>query len=542
MDLDGFIEKINGLFSSSSLPSLVIIDKYPWTTPTIVGRLVEELGTDHLLILTNKHVSRDVIESLEHIDENLKAYNSMVIVDSMYGYSLIQDNIFDTVFNINKLLNSLRDRVNKIVIDLTGSDGSIATAIIYSAHKILGDRVVLTTIDNIPLYGIPAYPGSPRWLHRVYVYGNNKVEGKGPIVNEYPRNIEWRGSRGIYIALSKVFNTLTSCGCVETYYMDRRSIVSRNNRLEAWISMIGAMGEKRRLFSLDELNGPDQNTSSMIYNAWKNISELLSLSMNDVDKQSIDRLIMQIQRYVGAADLVIKEAASSSPQWFDSVGEKLHRIILSSSSEKNRLAIVPDTNLFYQGIHMVLLKASIRQGNPWSPLRNVSIYIPICAETEINGKVAETNPDSGGLQRISYIMALLANRALLETRYYYDAKTLPATSQPCEASMAVEAPTLPEQRILLITADHKAFTAWQTLNICRGKVACGYIGHSDKPLDTDTIYGRFYTSISLSLLLYVSSLFLPATLKGSRGEVKLLVKSLKGSNAPVISVHRLKEQ
>ncbi len=537
-----FIEKIDELFSSSSLPSLVVIDKYPWTTPTIVGRLVEELGTDHLLILTNKHVSRNVVESLEHIGENLRAHNAVVVVDSMYGCSLIRDNIFDTVFNINKLLNGLRDKVNKIVIDLTGGDGSIATAIIYSAQKILGDRVVLTIIDNIPLYGIPAYPGSPRWLHRVYVYGDSRVKGRGPIVNEYPRNIEWRGSRGVYIALSKVFNTLTSCGCIETYYMDRRSIISGNNRLEAWIGMIGAMGEKRRLFSLDELNGPDQNTSSMMYNAWKNISELLSLSMGDVDKQSIDRLIMQIQRYVGAADLVIKEAASSSPQWFDSVGEKLHRIILSSSSEKNRLAVVPDTNLFYQGIHMVLLKASIRQGNPWSPLRNVSIYIPICAETEINGKVAETNPDSGGLQRISYIMALLANRALLETRYYYDAKILPATSQPCEASMAVEAPTLPEQKILLITADHKAFTAWQTLNICRGKVACGYIGHSDKPLDTDTIYGRFYTSISLSLLLYASSLFLPVTLKGSRGEAKLIVKSLKGSNAPVISVHRLKEQ
>lgn len=537
-----FIDVLTEKIISGFYPSIIVVDKYPWITPTIIGRLAEELGIDLFAILTSQHVVRAVDESLQHIREDVEDLGSIILPDYAFGQSLIKDNVFDTAFTLNRIFSRIRDHTERVVIDLTGSDGAIAATTIYSVKKMLGNKAVLTVVDTIPLYGIPAYPGSPRWLHKVYMYGDTQTKKRESIVDEYPKNIEWRGSRGIYIALSKIFNTLTKCGCMEIYHDSRREIPNQSGKLEAWIETIGALGEKRRLFIIEELTGPDQNTSNMLYNAWKQISELLDMTIGDKDKQSIDRLIMQIQRYVGAADLIIKESASSSPQWFDHEGEKLHRIIIRSTSEKNKLAIVPDTNLFYQGLHMVLLKASIRQGSPWSTLRNISVYVPRCAETEINGKVAETNPDAGGLQRVSYIMALLANRALLETKYYYDAKTLSATAQPCEASMAVEAPNLPEQRILLITADHKAFTAWQTLNVCRGKVACAYIGHSDKPLDTDTIYGRFYASIASSLLLYVSSLFLPVTMRGSRGEVRLIVKNLKGSSAPIVSVHRIKTE
>lgn len=535
-----FVDVLKEKIMSGFYPSILVVDKYPWITPTIIGRLAEELGIDLFVILTSQHVVQSVEQSLQHIKEDVEDLGAIILPDYVFGQSLVKDNVFDTAFTLNNVFSKISDQVEKIVVDLSGSDGAIAATTVYSVKKILGDKAVFTVVDTIPLYGIPAYPGSPRWLHKVYVYGDAGIRKKGSIVDDYPKNIEWRGSRGIYIAISKLFNTLTRCGFIETYHNSRRYMPGENSKLEAWIETIGALGEKRRLLMIEELKGPDQNTSNMLYNAWKQISELLDMAIGDKDKQSIDRLVMQIQRYVGAADLIIKESASSSPQWFDHEGEKLHRIILRSTGERNKLAVVPDTNLFYQGLHMVLLKASIRQGSPWSTLRNISVYIPRCAETEINGKVAETNPDAGGLQRVSYIMALLANRALLETKYYYDAKTLSATAQPCEASMAVEAPNLPEHRILLITADHKAFTAWQTLNVCRGKVACAYIGHSDKPLDTDTIYGRFYASIASSILLYVSSLFLPVTVKGSSGEARLIVKNLKGSSAPIVSVHRIR--
>ncbi len=540
MDMHDFINVVKERIVEHSFSSLVIVNKYPWILPTIIGRLREELGIELFVVLTSDHVAGQVAESLQHVRND----EVEIISDLNHGISLIKDNLFDTVLSLNRLAKEISSINNgkKIIVDLTGSDGSVAVTAMYSIRNILGEKAFFTIVKTIPLYGIPAYPGSPRWLHKVYMYGSKQefTPLKTSIVNDYPRTIEWRGSRGVFIALSKVFNALTQCGCIETYYDDRRNLPETGGKLEAWIHTIGALREKRRLFIINELSGPDRNTSNMIYHAWKNIAELLEMTLGDVDRQVIDRLVMQVQRYVGAADLIIKEA--SSQQWFDEEGEKLHRVINKFANEKTRLAIVPDTNLFYQGIHMALLKASIRQGLPWSPLRNVSIYVPRCAEAEINGKVAETNPDAGGLQRISYIMALLANRALLETKYYYDAKTLNATAQPCEASMAVEAPNLSENRIILITADHKAYAAWQTLNVCRGKVACAYIGHSDKPLDTDTIYGKFYVSIASSLLAYISSLFLPVTIKGSRGEVRLIIKNLKGSNAPVINVHRVKEQ
>ncbi len=534
------VEKIVGKIDRHRFLGIVLVDKYPWLVPTIIGRLTEEIGINKYIILTTPHIKGIVDESLSY----LKGYDVDVIVDQSLEGHLIEDNVFDTALNFNRLFNKVMkykiNDVEKIVIDVTGCDGSAALPAMYSASKIFREKAVFTVVDNIPMYGLPAYPGSPRWLHRVYVFGEKLPEHRTPLVNDYPKTIEWRGSRGIFIAMAKVFNALTRCGCLETYYDNRRESIGKGERLEAWIEIPGVSGVKKRLFIMDEIRGPDENTASMIYSAWKHISELLEHSYQD--KQALDRMIMQIQRYVGSADLIIKEAASSSPAWFNMVGEKLHRVLVRLSSEKNRLAVIPDTNLFYQGLHMALLKASIRVGNPWSPIRGLSIYVPLCAEAEINGKVAETNPDAGIQQRIPYTLALLANRALLETKYYYDAVSIPATAQPCEASIAVTAPNLTEHRILLITADHKAFTAWQTLNVCRGKIACAYISHSDKPLDTDTIYGRFYTSISASLLAFIASLFLPVTIRGPRGQVRLIVKNLKGSNAPVVGVHKYQEQ
>ena len=514
----------------------VIVNKYPWIIPTIIGRVYEEFGTQLFTIITDPYIIEYVRDSLQHI----KDFDVTILADYEHGLPLIHDNVFDTIFRFNKLFKIMADKVRgKVIIDLTGSDGLIASTAMYSASRILGEKATYTLIENIPLYGIPAYPGSPRWLHKLYVYGQKENGLSDPGIS-YPKMIEWRGSRGIYIAFSKMFNALTPPGYYEYYYENKREFSKNESYMEVYSHSNTSFENKQKLVVVNEVTGPDENTSRMLYNAWRIISDLLVYDYGEREKQGIDRIIMQVQRYVGAADLVVKQVASHNNHHMDWVGDKLHRILMRYASEKQPVALVPDTNLFYQGIHMTLLKASIRAGAPWSRIRGLSIYVPKCAETEINGKVAELNADTEGLQRLSYIMALLANRALLETKYYYGGETLNAVAQPCEVAVAVEASTLPEPRILLVTADHKAFNAWQTLNVCRGKVTCVYIGHSDQPLDTSTIYGRFYASIALSLLLYVASLFTPLTIKSSRDSVKLHVKSLKGTSAPIIGVNRVK--
>ncbi|RLG80239.1 MAG: hypothetical protein DRO13_04185 [Thermoprotei archaeon] len=516
---------------------VIAVNKYPWIVPTIIGRLYEELGIELFVVLTDPYVVDGVKESSQHA----KDFDIKILADYKYGGSLIKENVFDTVLVFNKLFKLLNEHIeSNVVVDLTGSDGLVASIVTYSAMKILGEKAVFTLIENIPLYGIPAYPGSPRWLHKLYLYGEKPKRSSNETRISYPRVIEWRGSRGVYIAFSKLFNALTPTGYYEIYSGERRLFSTEANAMDIHCHSNTVFSWKQKLVSINELLGPDENMSRMIYNAWKVISEILSRDLEDTDKQSIDRVVMQIQRYVGAADLVIKQVVPLNNHSVDWEEEKLHRVIYKLASEKQTVAIVPDTNLFYQGIHMALLKASIRSGTPWSGIRGVSVYVPKCAETEINGKVAELNPETMGLHRLYYIMALLANRALLETKYYYGAENLNAVAQPCEVSLTVEASSLPENKILLVTADHKAFNAWQTLNVCRGKVVCAYIGHSDEKLDTNSIYGRFYASIALSLLLYVTALFMPVTIQSSKDTVKLTVKSLRGMTAPIISVSRIK--
>ena len=523
--------------SAEDMIGIIPVNKYPWIIPTIIGRLSEETGIRKYLVLTSPHTSPVIDEGLSHLRNlDLKVY-----IDTRIGLKhVLTDNVFDTSSKLTRLFKAFNGlgKPEKIVIDLTGTDGATAAAITYSAGKNLDGRVVYSVVDSLPLYGIPAYPGSPRWLHRVYVFGEiEEYKHSLSLVNDYPKNIEWRGTRGIYIALSKAFNTVTRCGCIESLIDNRRKLLDEGEKLTAWIGELGAITERKRLFTIDELLGPDEKTASQLYTAWKNIADLLSRSFQD--RQALDRMIMQIQRYVGAADLIAKEIVSQSKDIQGLINEKLHRVLLRLSNDKGWIAVVPDTNLFYQGFHMALLKASIRAGSPWSPIRGLSIYIPRCAEAEINGKVAETNPDSGLQYKVSYTLALMANRALLETKYYYDAESLSATAQPCEAAIAVEAPNLSENRILLLTADHKAFNAWQTLNVCRGKVSCIYIAHSDEPLGTDNIYGKFYASISASLLAYMASLFTPVVIEGSRGKLRLIVKTLRGNSAPMIGVYRI---
>jgi len=517
---------------------IIVVNKYPWVLPSIIGRVNEEFGIKLFLILTDPYNIEYVRESLQHI----KDFNVTIISDYEYGSSFIQDNLIDTIFRLNKLFKQiLENNVKEIVIDLTGSDSLASSAAMYSASRILTDRTYFTIVENIPLYGIPAYPGSPRWLHKLFIYGEKKDFNKlNEVSINYPKVVEWRGSRGIYIAFSKIINALTSTGYYESYSGERRVFSENNNVVEIYIHSNNSIDNKQKLIVIKESTGPDEETSRMLYNSWKALSDTLYLDYSSEDRQVIDRIIMQIQRYVGAADLVIKQISCNNNNYEHLVNEKLHRVLYKLSSDKQPIALVSDTNLFYQGIHMTLLKTSIKTGSPWSSIRGLNIYIPKCAETEINGKVAEINADSQGVSRLSYIMALLANRALLESKYYYGAEILNAVAQPCEVSVAVEASTLPESKILLVTADHKAFTAWQTLNICRGKVICIYIGHSDNALEVNNIYGRFYVSIAISMLLYVASILVPVSIIGSRDTIRLTVKNLRGTTAPVIAINRVK--
>jgi len=517
---------------------LVFVNKYPWIVPTIVARIHEEYGVTAFSVLTDPYVAEQVRDSLQH----LKDYEIAVIADYEHAQPMLGENVFETALKLNKLFKLLVERVRgKVVIDVTGCDSSVSVTAIYLASQILGSKAVYTVVENIPLYGIPAYPGSPRWLHKLYVYGSRSGNSTSVRETSFPKIIEWRGTRGIYIAFSKLFNALTSPGYCEYFYENKREFTKSDGFLEVYAHSNTLFEYKQKLLALNEVSGPDENTSRMLYDSWRVVSDILARDYGEKDKQIIDRIVMQVQRYVGAADLVVKQVAGSNSSVQSFVGEKLHRVLFKLSHEKEKLAVVPDTNLFYQGFHMVLLKASIRAETPWSRIRGLSIYIPKCAETEINGKVAELNADVEGLSKLAYIMALLANRAILETRYYYGAETLNATAQPCEVALAVEASTLPEPRVLLITADFKAFNAWQTLNVCRGKITCAYISHSDEPLDTGSLYGRFYTSVAATQLVYVTSLFVPVTVKSTRSSVRITVKQLKGTTAPVVSVVKVAE-
>jgi len=537
---EGFYKVLEEILKQHEDIGLVITNKYPWIIPTVIGRIYEEYSIPVYIVLTDPYVIEHVRSGLQHI----KDYNVAVIADYDHGAPLLSDDVFDTALRMNRLFKILAESARgRIVVDVTGCDGSTAATVMYFATRILGDRAIYTLVENIPLYGIPAYPGSPRWLHKLYVYGSKRVDAVntagGVREASYPKVIEWRGTRGIYIAFSKLFNTLTVPGYCEYFYENKRELVKSGGYIEVYSHSNTSFDVKQKLLVINEVTGPDEVTSRMLYDSWRVISDILACDYRDKDKQIIDRIVMQIQRYTGAADLVVRGVAGSNSggEW---AGEKLHRVLVKLADEKQHLALVPDTNLFYQGIHMVLLKASIRSGVPWSKIKGVTVYIPKCAETEINGKVAEINADTDGLAKLSYMMALLANRAILETKYYYGAEVLNATAQPCEVAVAVEASSLPEHRVLLITADHKAFNAWQTLNICRNKITCMYIGHSDEPLELSSIYGRFYASISIAQLIYVASLFTPITIKSARDTIKITVKTLKGATAPAVSITRVK--
>lgn len=533
----GFEDALENKIGAHKRLSIIVINRTPWVLPTIIGRLEEEYVLKLFILLTSKHVFEDVEKNLEHA----KDFDVDIVSDYIYGQNIIRDNVFDTTIHFSKIMNKINSNAEEIVLDLTCADSSLASAITYIAGRVIEPaKVSFTLIDGVHLYGIPAYPGSPRWLHKVYIHGVRKVvENEKKTSVAPPKQLEWRGSRGIYIGFSKLLNSLTKPGIYEYFDGSQRKVpeVREDDVLILYSHSNRDFNERYRLITLKPCRGPDETTSSMIYSSWKILSDVLSKDLVGVNKQAIDRILMQIQRYTGSTDLVVKQIASLNGDESIPVGEKLHRVLYNLATSRQKVALVFDTNLFYQGIHMSLFKTSIRLGSPWSNIYGLNLYVPLCAEMEINSKVAKLNPDEEGLPKLYYIMSLLANRSLLETKYHYGAQTLDAVGQPCEVSIGVEAQSLPEDRVYLATADHRGFTAWQTLNVCRGRVTCIYIGHSDKPLDSDSLYSKLYLSVALSQLIYVSSMFTPITMSYGDTYVSLTTKSLKGSNAPVISIN-----
>ena len=147
MDMYEFTSIVKERIRKHGFSSLVIVNKYPWILPTIIGRLREELGIDLFIVLTSDHVAGQVAESLQHI----KSSEVEIISDLDYNVSIIKDNLFDTVLSLNRLANEINsiDNGKKIVVDLTGSDGAIAVTAMYSIRNILGEKAFFTIVKNV---------------------------------------------------------------------------------------------------------------------------------------------------------------------------------------------------------------------------------------------------------------------------------------------------------------------------------------------------------------------------------------------------------
>jgi hypothetical protein len=348
--------------------------------------------------------------------------------------------------------------------------------------------------------------------------------------------------------ISNLLNSITSKGLVESFYEGQRHLPSDGDKLSIYASTPG-IEDRKLLLTIDTKAGPTEETVAMMFDSWKILSNMIHEQNSDVDKTLLDRVLMQIQRYTGAVDLVVKEMKPSrveirredqSREYREYKGWKIHSFLIDMVRQvKKPIALLPDTNMFYQGFHVTLLKASIKNGHPWSSIEGLRTYIPICAEAEINGKVAESAGEAKGLSLYSYIMALLANRAIDEVKKYYGSFQIPAVSPPCEASIAVVAQNILEEKAILMTADRKAYNAWQTINICSDKVLCVYVGHQHKTINIDGMFSRYYASIVLANLLYVSSLFVNLDMVSTQDKLRLSLESLKGSDAPVVRVTRM---
>ncbi|WP_448577298.1 hypothetical protein [Thermosphaera sp.] len=524
---------------------LLPVDIHPFVVPTVISRMKEELDIVDFIIITRRETAESIRNVMNSFPTDVNIY-----FDNIMSKSLLKDNIFENLFLTRSLIKSLEGKLNRIYIDISAMSGPFAAGMMEERSNLKID-VVFTHVDILPLPGLPSYPFSPRWVHKVYIHGKIEPSQLSHPSNQevdLPREIRWQGSKYVFMEISSILNSITGKGLVESFYDGQRHVPGEGDRLSIYASLPGGE-EKKLLLTMDTRTGPSEEAVTMMYDSWKIISNMIHEQNNDVDKTLLDRVLMQIQRYTGSVDLVVKEMKPSrveirrddqTREHREYKGWKIHSFLIDLVRQvKKPIALLPDTNMFYQGFHVTLLKASIKNGHPWSSIEGLRIYIPICAEAEINGKVAESAGEAKGLSLYSYIMALLANRAIDEVKKYYGSFQIPAVSPPCEASIAVVAQNILEEKAILMTADRKAYNAWQTINVCSDKVLCVYVGHQHKTINIDGMFSKYYASIVLANLLYVSSLFVNLDIVTAQDKLRLSLESLRGSNAPVVKVSRI---
>jgi hypothetical protein len=543
--LESFINILLGGKISPDKTMLLPVDIHPFVVPTVISRMKEELDVKDFIIITRRETAESIRNVMDGFPTDVNIY-----FDNLMAKSLLKDNIFENLFLTRSLIKSLEGKLSRLYVDISAMSGPFAAGIIEEKNHLNID-IVFTHVDIIPLPGIPPYPFSPRWVHKVYIHGKiEQVQTPYPSNQNInlPRVIRWQGSKHVFMEISNLLNSITSKGLVESFYEGQRHLPSDGDKLSIYASTPG-IEDRKLLLTIDTKAGPTEETVAMMFDSWKIISNMIHEQNSDVDKTLLDRVLMQIQRYTGAVDLVVKEMKPSrveirredqSREYREYKGWKIHSFLIDMVRQvKKPIALLPDTNMFYQGFHVTLLKASIKNGHPWSSIEGLRIYIPICAEAEINGKVAESAGEAKGLSLYSYIMALLANRAIDEVKKYYGSFQIPAVSPPCEASIAVVAQNILEEKAILMTADRKAYNAWQTINVCSDKVLCVYVGHQHKTINIDGMFSRYYASIVLANLLYVSSLFVNLDMVSTQDKLRMSLESLKGSDAPVVKVTRM---
>ncbi|ADV64578.1 hypothetical protein [Desulfurococcus mucosus] len=542
---DGFVYQLIDFLESKGFTSgevsVIPVSTHPWNTATVVNRLSEELGIRDFIVLTRRELVDDVYQSLSQEPGAARGIN--VYVDHAVARSILRDSVFENSIVLEHLVKSISGMVKKIYVDLSLTTGPFAITLQGTLSKMGPSSITYTYVDAIPLPGLPQYPGSPRWIHRVYVYEDGGVAepgegGAGRGVREQgllEKKIAWRGTKGVFEDVSQVFNRLADVRIAERLTSEARRDVSEDSPVLTVNALNPVNGERKRLVSLKPVEGPDEDSVNMMMGNWRVLADIVCGSHPDADRSSIERILMQIQRYTGAVDLIAREIEGHGSRDYE--GWKLHSLLLDMHRRLGKpVALLPDTNMFYQGLHMTLLKASIRNGRPWSPVEGIRVYIPVCAEAEINGKVAGVSSETTGISRYSYVMALLANRAVDEIKQYYRGIHLPAVSQPCEASIAVVEQSLSEDRVVLVTADKKAYNAWITLNVCKERATCIYIGHRNRPLNADGLYSKLYASIVLANQVYTAGSILPLELSTGDRRARVTLETLQGADAPVLNI------